>query len=532
MQHLEPNQRAAEILDSLLDRVRASLPALDRVLTRYQRLSLLDYLRQFSVKTGDSFQGREPLFHIVYRYAEPLLGAAVARRAADDLASQPLVLTANHHGVDYYAQTLQARLILALRSISGLSPARTLPVFACGNIPLNNLTYPRGLLFYRPPAGQETEGPCRLPLFPDRLKRAMVGAAPAWDAALLGQARTRLREMARHGKLAPDIALAAQTVLAEDYGSLAPLVLPDYAQQAVVVNRLLWQRLFAGGLDPPEMVYLELEHIASELLVRQDLADSHSLAHGVFFDRGLREGVLTALDGVRGCWNRLALGRRFHAKPRERLAAGAPVPCGTVFFWGRDAAGRRIPLDLHTGESGRTVLYGRDDSGRLTEIPWSPPALADALKARRLYPSLFASFLVLTFARGIPCIGGYFQGEYLPAMQRGLAAALSGTAGYGDVARVVLQVPTDLYLDGMAAVMSRTGDGGLIPAGPLEIIAGGGLTPGDFERMGSLTVLEAHLADLFETAPDAILPELRVAGWQRQLAGACSLLFEGKVVIK
>jgi len=531
MQHLDLNQRAAEFLESLLDRVRTNLPALDRVLAHYGRLSLLDYLGQFSATVEPSLQSCEPLLHIVYRCAEPLLGAAVARRVADDLASQPLVLTANHHGVDYYAQTLQSRLILALRNISGLSPARTLPVFACSNIPLNNLTYPRGLLFYRPPAGKETDGPYRFPLFPDRLKRTMVAATPAWDAALLSQARARLRGLACQGRLAPDTALAAQMVLAEDYRSVIRPALPSYPQQATAVNRLIWQRLFDRGLNPPEMIYLELEYLASELL-RQDLADQHSLAHGVFFDKELREGVLAALDGIRGCWNRGALGRRFAAEPREGLAGGAAAPCGTVFFWGRDAAGRRIPLDLHPSGSGKTVLRGRDDSGRITEIPWSPQTLADSLEVRRLYPSLFTSFLVLALARAVSCIGGYYQGEYLPAMQRGLAAALRGTAGYGDVACTILRVPTDLYLDGMAAVMGRAADGGLIPAGPLEIIAGGGLTPDDVARMGSLTVSEAHLAGLYETVSDAVPPELRMTNWRRELANACSALFEGKVVIR
>jgi len=50
--------------------------------------------------------------------------------------------------------------------------------------------------------------------------------------------------------------------------------------------------------------------------------------------------------------------------------------------------------------------------------------------------------------------------------------------------------------------------------------------------MGSLTVSEAHLAGLYETVPDAVPPELRMANWRRELANACSALFEGKVVIR
>lgn len=531
MPHPDLKVTASEFLHSCLKGVRANLPAVDRVLTRYGRLSLIEYLSHFPAAPEPSLQSREPLLDIVHRYAEPLLGAAVTRRAVDALAARPLVLTTNHHGVDYYAQTVQSRLILSLASLRGGFADATIMVFACGNVPLNNLTYPRGLLFYRPAAGERVTVPFRLPLFPDRLKRTMVNAAPAWDGAILDQADARLDELTRRGSLAPEVARTARSVLEEDYRSVAKPILSSYAEQAVAVNRLVWKRLFAGEPKPPEMLYLELERIASELLC-QDLADPQSLAWGVLFDAVLRERVLAALDGIRGCWHRTALGRRFHAMLGERMATGTEGPCGTVFFWGRDLAGRRIPLDLHTTNSGTIRLRGRDDAGKTTEIPWSPPQLADLLETRRLFPSLFTSFLVLAFARGVSCIGGYLQGEYLPAMQRGLAAALQGTAGYGDAARAVLQVPTKLYLDGMAVVMSRIAVGGLIPAGPLEIIAAGGLTPDDLASMGSLTVTEAHLADLSETFPDVTPPLARMVGWQQHVARACSQLLERKVVVK
>lgn len=524
-------ESAACCLHTCLDRVRKSLPAVDRVLTRYGHLSLLEYLKQFPVTVKPPFQCRKPLFHLVYRYISPLLGAATARRTVEDFATHPLVLTTSHHGVDYYAQTLQSRLILALRNASRLSPVRTIVVFACGNIPLNNLTYPRGLLFYRLTAGEWEAAPRRLPVFPHRLKRSMVSVAPAWDSTMLGQARPRLDSMIRQGRVAPEVGLAARTLLAEDYPAAALQAHPDYSTQAVVLNCLIWRKLFAGAVEPPELIYLELEKVASGLL-SLDLTNPLSLAWGVLFDKGLRERVLTELDGVRGCWDLDLLSRGSGVTDGETGRSAAGQPCGTVFFWGVDQGGRRVPLDLQTLAPGRAVLRGMNDAGTVQEIPCSPHDIAHALQNRRLVPSLFTSFLVIAFARGVCCIGGYFQGDYLPAMQRGLAAALQSIEGYEGAARAVLEVPTTLYLDGMTTVMTRTEDACLIPAGPLEIIAGGGLTSEDLKTMGSLTVMEAHLADLFESFPDVTPPESRMVGWQRRVAAECSRLLEGKVVIK
>ena len=80
--------------------------------------------------------------------------------------------------------------------------------------------------------------------------------------------------------------------------------------------------------------------------------------------------------------------------------------------------------------------------------------------------------------------------------------------------------------------MALIGEHYLVPAGPLEIIAGGGITRRDIEKMLSLTVREAHLAALFETLPDAISPTRLPTGWKKQLAADSLRLLKGKVVVK
>ena len=131
-----------------------------------------------------------------------------------------------------------------------------------------------------------------------------------------------------------------------------------------------------------------------------------------------------------------------------------------------------------------------------------------------------------------PCVGGYFQCEYLPKMQAGLVKALQKTAGYQDVADLVEGVTTDTYLSGMQAVMARINEDTLVPAGPIEIIAGGGLTDDDIQQILSLTVRDAHLASLFETVPDIVPWTVKTPDWKKQLAIDCCQMLRRRVVIK
>jgi len=52
-------------------------------------------------------------------------------------------LTANHHGVDFFAQSVQSSLLFALGNAGYDFPRKTVTVFSFGNISFNNLTYPK-----------------------------------------------------------------------------------------------------------------------------------------------------------------------------------------------------------------------------------------------------------------------------------------------------------------------------------------------------------------------------------------------------
>jgi len=103
---------------------------------------------------------------------------------------------------------------------------------------------------------------------------------------------------------------------------------------------------------------------------------------------------------------------------------------------------------------------------------------------------------------------------------------------YHHMVKPIGSVPTDGYLSGMQTVMSHVGHGRLVPAGPLEIMARGGLTADDLNSMGSLTVKEAHLASLSETVSDIAVDRVEIGEWKTLLASECGQLLAERIVIK
>ena len=161
---------------------------------------------------------------------------------------------------------------------------------------------------------------------------------------------------------------------------------------------------------------------------------------------------------------------------------------------------------MYLGSQGANhmLLKGKDDRGKVYSIPFDPASIGKALQQKHLLPSLFTCYATLSLARGIICIGGYYQSEYLPAMQKSVVNVLKNTPAMEDAAARIETVTTASYLSGMQTIMTRVEDHSLIPAGPVEIIAGGGLDIKHIEQLNRLTIKEAHMASLFETLPDVV----------------------------
>lgn len=517
------------LADQLLAQVCACSPVVRHALDDYGQASLARYLRQILKISQKPLQPRDDLLNVVYHYAAPLLGKSVAEQAVLELQTLPAVLTANHHGVDFMAQSVQGSLLFSLREV-GHSSAKTVPIFACGNIALNNPTYPRGLLLYD--AGRhaaEFKLPVRLPIFPDRDKRKSVSIVNAFDLKMIAKAQKHLALMVQNQKLNPIQAEAAARILNEDYQNNTIVGLRNYSQQSVVLNNRIWKRCFREPEQAPDLVYLELEKITS-LLLQLDLNNEDSLVWQVMFNPNLRTKVLSQLDGAKACWDQGRLCNRLSQNLDSRFTVSGGS--GTIFFWAIDDSGLRVPLSLIGASNHSMELQGRDEHDKLWTIPFSSCDILQGLQAGKLLPSLFTCYMTIGFARGITCCGGYFQAEYLAGMQRGLINALCEIPGCMNIVEQLSQVPSDIYLSGMQMVMRHLDDDLLLPAGPIEMIASGGLSQSQLEKhMCSITVKNAHIAGLMETLLDFQPYKDRVDGWYLILARESSYFLKNKTLI-
>ena len=492
----------SSIAEQCLRAVSEGAPVLREIIAKHGNLSLAEYLDRLKPSVGPPLQSRQDFLDIYRQEVTSLLGASAGEKAAEEVNSCPMVLTANHLGVDFFSQSVQTSLLFYLLKRRLTPPPVIIPVIACGSVPLNNITYPKGALLYKLSNSSYDKVPKRLPVFPDRIKRTLVSVAPPFDKEMVDRALKRLEKMVILEEIDARQGEAMRQIFQQDYKAPGAIELRSYSSQSQVVNNRIWQRLFFTQKVESHIVTLELENISSRLL-EVDLNNRHSLAWSVFMDPHLRRKVIERLDGHRACWNLQLLQQRLENDRTSSFEEKMSTSCGTVFFWGVDRRSRRIPLLLFDNGENQTELKGVDDEGNVMVIDFSVPSILTALKNKKLLPSLFTSYSVLAFARGLTCLGGYYQAEYLPMMQKELVAAMRETGSYSEEARLVENTETGSYLSGMQTVMVGDTDS-LVPAGPVEIIAGGGLTDQDFDQILSLSVREAHIASLFETIDDII----------------------------
>jgi hypothetical protein len=495
--------------ERLLELAAQSTPLFAEQLRRHGDAPISEVLRELRPAMTEPLQSREDLWRVVGDHAASHYGVHVAQAAVADLRADPLVLTSNHFGVDTCADSVQGTLLFSLRPGPDGRRPRTITALACGSVSLDNLSYPMGLCLYDPRDGDLRHLPQRLPVFANSVRRRMVGTVGPLDEEMVTRASSRLRRMLADGEISAFCAAAAGRVLDEDVGAPGTLSLPDYGHQATRINSLLWQRMFAGGRPATQFVQLPLEEVCTDLLIT-DLYAPANLIYQLLFVAPVRERLLAELDGVRACWRRDRL--------QGRLNSQAPEPHGgTVFFWGVNDGGRRIPLTLE-GEHRVLRLAGVDDHGVRQEYEFTADGIVPALLDGRLIPSLFTCFTVLAFARGLSCIGGHYQASYLPEMRRGVVTALQTAAEYRPAADLVAQAPAGLCLAVIQGVARIVAGGAAIPAGPIEIGGAGGLTDADLSGLTEMPLREACLAAFPELLGHLVPPERLPEDWERRLA--------------
>ena len=111
-------------IETYLSSIRNILPAFDEMLARHENTKLGDYVEQLNRHNTTGFQDKQDFIAEVGKYTHETLGPELAQVISEELQESPKVLTANHHGIDTFAQSTQTNLLFSLRKGMDGKPAR------------------------------------------------------------------------------------------------------------------------------------------------------------------------------------------------------------------------------------------------------------------------------------------------------------------------------------------------------------------------------------------------------------------------
>lgn len=459
----------------LMIQMKHHCPTLKQVLDEDGDRSLTAYVQRLA-----DFEQQVPLCNPedVVQEAEaqllPLLGVQVAKEAASGLID--CALTANHHGVDYFASAVQGNLLFQYLLEKRGFVHKHIPVIACGLVSMCNSSFGQGMTLYELRDGAL---PQRFPIVKKKYKNSCVGMFPAMTAEMIDCAKENFEKKELAAQLSEPMQHTVRHILNDIYKRPDVLACERYVDQACLINHALSMEATGCGV-----AYVNAEELTTALFLR-DMDNKESLSRRLLVDSEFRQAVFSYLDGVSGCWSRKG----------DRLT-------GSMLFWGEDQTLYR-----------RAPLYDDGDAlvNRCTGERFSYSAVPDALAQGRLYPGIFLHLLKLLFERGLRCFGGYFQPHYLRDMQRGLCQALNA-CGDETLAKFMETRVTDGYLSGPVFLSNGHGT----PYGSVELLAHKDEL--DIQQAMACSMREAHENGLLTLYRDIVpvaerLPDHWVQRW-------------------
>ena len=471
------------------------------------------FLRQSLATDFSPHRTADDYLETLYAAAALKSGLRVAAATVHDQRRRPLILTANHHGIDTFADSVQATMLTALAEQRADPSLSTVVVLAASTISLDNPTLPGGFRLYGAETASFDSAVRALRLFPSSGRNVMVMKASSYQKIQVERIEARVLELKNAGEISTYSALVAMHFIEDILKD--PLILGAqlFIEQARLVNERLWADAFIAGTPTVTLVYLSLEEIGAKLAA-QDLVRSDTiLARLLFTPRNLR-ALTNELNDVPGCWSLSGM------RAQRGAPANPALKTGTMFFWGVSNSGRRIPLYMNDDVDSAS-LFGFDEYGDLISVRLSQAELCDALIGGRLVPSLLTCMIALALERGVTCVGGYYQAAYLPRMRRGVAHVLSQDGGGAEDVEAFLAMHFEPNcVSGLQPVVRVDGDERLCTAGPLDLSFAGGVGVSALNSCLDVPVRLATEVALMELVPD-IVPRGEVpSGWSRRLGEA------------
>lgn len=439
--------------------------------------TLLEYVNEEFAKVGkgkytDGFSP-EDISKVIYEYVRKQSGETTAQKVTELLKSNTLI-TADHYGGIYSTQSFQGDLLY----YAGLKEAgfntSVVPILAYSQVPMNNSTFPRGLILY------ENDGePLKLPVTASKYRTYSVGQVPPVSKKEIEALKKKIKNEAPS-----NIVERLAALVEEIYGQDKVLEAKDYRTQLYYVAGDLYKKVL--GAD--EMCFIECEEVFRELM-KKDLENRESLVYRLLFDKSFWQVFDAEFEGI-------------------------------SLFAGIDDSGRAFPLTIHEGN----YLTGSSRDGAKVQYEINKEKIVELLDNKKIVVSMVALALMSSFQRGVSLFGGEFQAIYLEEWKEKTTKALRATGEEG-LAKRVENTYCKGYISGPSFALT-TGNNGLVNAGPLEMIIND-KTYGDISHLLEETSLyDSQIMGMYEFYNDLTLSNEKIEGWYGTITNYFKTNFE------
>jgi hypothetical protein len=377
----------------LTEMVFAKSPILKENFEKNGKKTLFEHAQSYREnKLSVSALARRPeLVSAVSARAIKIFGEEIAHSIAKQLEKNFFVSTADHHGMICHPFSLSANLIGATQA----SALENLLVFSCGNVSLNNSSFPKGLIFHSD--SHDYRAIQQLSFFPASENQRPVLGVQGYTIKDIARVKRNLWSMVKSKTVRMEVAEKITETIDGVYAKPNILGIESFSNQVSLTNMSLWQKFFSTNQTAPRLVYIDQESLVSDLLLSHHLFKETMISR-IIFDETVASIFSKHFDGIRG---------GFSKKEKK----------GSYLFWAiPEGAKYRQQLWLEGCE-----LVSADGSCR---IPLEAEAIAEKLESGELVPSMLLTFLVLSFYYGLKCLGGFLQPSYLTAMKHAYSQTL------------------------------------------------------------------------------------------------------------
>lgn len=337
-------------------------PELAQIIQKNIYTSVFDYYK--GTKHADDRE-HSVLIEIIVDLAKKRNIMVDTDRIRKTLQNSFRVGTADHHGPlghpFFFHNTLMEQILLDDQEATIVLP--------CAGISLDNSSFPRGILFHA-----EDGTLIRIPFFPSSQHREPVYNMKINIQAMRRHAQKSLRQY--HSVLSFEttnkLLEIIESILPQDETTTYEVALSH-------INERLWNLV---GYKKTSLVVIDQESVTVEYICRQ-LGNNKAL-DALLTNTNIHQSFLKYFDGILGAFD-------------------SSRGTGTHLFWYRTEHTREqmyLQENMLTTETGNKILLTKEH-------------IIEALKTKKIYPSMALTFIILCGLEGLRTDGGFSQVNYL-----------------------------------------------------------------------------------------------------------------------